>query len=141
MTMNPTMLPYGAAEILALRKTGKRPADMILLSLIGPLRGENNPVIVANPTRRYDWRILLDLEVLVIASSATDTTTVKRLLDELKALPTRYLGLWLSDRQNGLHVVVDGVPAHPRGLLRYMSRAERQNFHGIGQHPEYRQCA
>lgn len=46
-------MPYGAQEIADLRAIGKRPADMVLVSLIGPLR-ELNPVVVARPERRYD---------------------------------------------------------------------------------------
>lgn len=130
--MSTISLPYGGREIAELRSTGKRPADMVLLSLIGSLRGETNPVVIANPVRSYNWRFLLGLDVLVVADSSTDKAGVRRVLDALKALPTRYLGLWLVDRQNGRHCVVEGIEARPRGLLRFMSNDDRQRFAGIG---------
>ena len=57
-------LPYGAAEIVALRTAGKRPADMLLISFVGSLR-ETNPVIVAQPSRSYDWRVVVALPVMI----------------------------------------------------------------------------
>lgn len=125
-------LPYGGREIAELRSTGKRPAELVLLSLIGPLRGESNPMVIANPARSYDWRFLLGLEVLVVATDATDKGAVRRVLDALKALPVDYLGLWLANRQNGLNCIVGGVEVQPRGLLRFMGDNERKLFSGIG---------
>lgn len=139
--MDTRNLPYGAAEILALRKTGKRPADMVLVSLIGPLRGENNPVVIAHPGRRYDWRFLSGLECLVVSDSSQPKQAVRAIMDELKGLSTTYLGLWFADRQQGINFIVGGVIARPRGLLRHMSVADRQNFSGIGLRQEYQQCA
>lgn len=129
--MNARVLPYGAAEIVALRTGGKRPADMVLVSLIGPLR-EINPVVIANPSRSYDWRFLVGLSVLVVAKSVTTKADVKRVTDALLALPTHYLGLWLADLQNGMNFIVGGVMARPVGLLRYMTSDDREGFAGIG---------
>lgn len=56
-------LPYGAQAIAELRSNRKRPADMVLVSLIGPLH-EINPVVMARPDKRYDWRFLAGLEVI-----------------------------------------------------------------------------
>lgn len=125
-------LPYGGREIAELRATGKRPADMVLLSLIGPLRGENNPVVIANPDRSYDWLFLLGLEVLVIADTKTPPGAVRRVLDALKALQMEYLGLWLTDLQDGRHCIVSHVEARPRGLLQHMDSRDRQQFAGLG---------
>ena len=129
--MSANRIPYGAAEILDLRKSGKRPADMVIVSLIGPLR-EINPIIVANPSRAYDWTFLVDLPVLVVANSDTTRNDVRSVLDAIKAQPARSLTLWLADCQNGRHLVVDGVAAHPRGLLRHMDGQDRRNYAGIG---------
>lgn len=139
--MDSNKLPYGAAEILALRKSGKRPADMVLVSLVGPLRGENNSVVLAQPGRRYDWRFLTGLECLVVTDSTQPKQAVREIMGRLKDLPTTYLGLWFADRQQGINFVVGGVIARPRGLLRYMSAADRQIFSGIGQRQELLQCA
>jgi hypothetical protein len=132
-------LPYGANQILALRKAGKRPAEMVLVSMIGPLR-EINPVIVANPSRAYDWTFLVDLPVLVVANADTSKNAVRGVLATLKALPARSLGLWLANRQNGQHLIVDGVQAHPQGMLRYMDATDRRNYAGIGTNKECAQC-
>ena len=124
-------LPFGAAEILDLRKAGKRPADMVVVSLIGPLR-EANPVIVASPLRSYDWRFLVDLPVLVVANADTPQTAVRSVLDALKALPTLSLSLWFADHQNGRHLIVDGVSARPSGSFRHMDATDRRNYAGLG---------
>jgi hypothetical protein len=124
-------MPYGANEIAALRAIGKRPADMVLLSLIGPLR-ENNPVVVAKVGKPYDWRFLVGLDVLVVAKSDTDKPAVKRILDDLQKLPTEYLGLWLADKQDGMNIAWGTCKARPRGVLRHLMTIDRANFSGIG---------
>lgn len=134
-------LPYGGEAIASLRKKGKRPADMVLISLIGPLHGEDNPVVVARLGCRYAWNFLAGLECLVVANSRQPKIEIREILDALKVLPVPYLGLWLADRQNGLNCIVDGVPANPHGLLRYMTSESLQNFAGIGQQQEDSQCA
>ena len=132
--MNAGHMPYGAREITELRAIGKRPADMVLVSLIGPL-GESNPLVVAKPERDYDWRFLRGLDVLLVARSETDKRVVKRILDALLALPTEYLGLWLADRQNGINVA-RGPWRHRAGGLRQMGAYERELFAGVGQRKE-----
>jgi len=136
-----TQLPYGAAEIVALRSAGKRPADMVLISLVGPLHGETNPVVIAKPGHRYDWRFLSGLECLVVTDSTQPKPAVRELMDQLKALRTDYLGLWVADRQHGINFIIGGVTASPSGLLRYMTTEDSQRFAGIGTRQESRQCA
>lgn len=139
--MDTRNLPYGAAEIVALRKAGKRPADMVLVSLVGPLYGESNPVVIAKSGRPYDWRFMAGLECLVVSDSTQPKQAIREIIRDLKSLPVDYLGLWLADRQHGLNFIVGGVIARPRGLLRYMTAADRRNFFGIGQRKERLQCA
>lgn len=139
--MDTRNLPYGAAEIISGRMKGKRPADMVLLSLVGPLRGENNPVVIATPGSRYDLRFLTGLECLVVSDSTQPKQAVREIMEQLKALLLPYLGLWFADRQQGINLIVGGVIARPRGLLRYMTAADRRNFFGIGQRKERLQCA
>ena len=138
MTIKP---PYGADGILNLRKQGKRPADMVLISLIGPLQGENTPVVIAQTGRRYDWRFLAGLECLIVADSNQPKDAILQITDALKALPAAYLGLWLADQQNGINFIVDGVTARPNGLLRYMSYYDRQHFAGLGLRNKEALCA
>jgi hypothetical protein len=124
-------MPYGGSEIAMNRSAGKRPADMVLVSMIGPL-GEKNPVVVAKPGRSYDWRFLVGLDVLVVADSKTDKPSVRRVLDGLLALPTEYLGVWIADRNNGFNVAWGSVIVRPRGLLRHMFADQRASLSGLG---------
>jgi hypothetical protein len=124
-------LPYGANAIVALRHAGKRPADLVLVSLIGPLN-EVNPVVVAHPGRDYDWRFLVGLQVLVVAHSEQLAQDVRRVLNCLKALPARSLTLWLADVQDGRHWIVDGVVARRNGVLHYLNTTERATYAGLG---------
>ena len=75
---------------------------------------------------------LVDLPVLVVANADTDKSAVHRVLEALKALPTASLALWLADRQEGRNLIVEGVNACPRGLLRYMGANERRQYAGLG---------
>lgn len=134
-------IPYGAAEILAARKAGKRPADLLLLSTIGPLRGENNPVLIAQLGREYDWRFLVGLQVLVVSESTQPSGQVRAITEAIKAAKPDYLGVWFIDRRTGLNLVLAGIQSRPRGLLRHMTQADRQRFATIGQRPEVWQCA
>ncbi|MDP3537442.1 MAG: hypothetical protein Q8S26_01925 [Azonexus sp.] len=133
-------LPYGAEAIVRLRKQGLRPAEMILVSLIGPLYGEGNPVVIATPGRQYDLRFLAGLECLVVSDSTQPKQVVRDIVEQLKALPTAYLGVWFADSQQGINFIVGGVTSRPHGLYRYMTTEDRQNFAGLG-HQEISRCA
>lgn len=123
-------MPYGAREIADARAAGKKPAHMVIVSLIGPLR-EQNPVVIASTKRSYDWRFLVDLDVLIVIDSRTEKHHVKRIIDSLTSLPTRYLGVWVADQANGFHVAWGKFK--PRSsTMRAMGRSERKSFFGIG---------
>lgn len=125
-------LPYGGQEIAALRAIGKRPADMVLLSLIGPLREPQNPVVIANPNRRYDWRFLVGLDVLVVVRSTIRPEAVRRLMTALLDAGVEYLGLWFGDRQDGRHVAWGTY--RPRHLaMTSMFPYDKRQFSGIGE--------
>lgn len=99
--MNPRDLPYGAKEIAELRTIGKRPADMVLVSLVGPLR-ESNPVIVTKPERAYDWRFLVGLAVAIVAK--TDTPNLAGVVKAIEAANPASLSVWFADRQDGINL-------------------------------------
>lgn len=121
-------LPYGAAEIVALRSTGKRPADMLLISLIGPLR-ETNPVIVAQPSRSYDWRFLVALPTLIVAS--TDTPNLAGIVKAIDAAAPSSLSVWFADRQDGINVLFDGCRPQTKAGRR-MGVVQRVKLAGLG---------
>ncbi len=114
---------------------------MVLISLIGPLLGEGNPVVIAQAGRLYDWRFLAGLECLIVAESNLPKDAICQITDALKALPVSYLGLWLANHQNGMNFVVSGVTARPGGLLHRMSSCDRQHFAGLGVRNEGAICA
>jgi hypothetical protein len=122
-------LPYGAAEIVALRTAGKRPADMILVSLIGPLAGETNPVLIAKPERSYDWRFLVGLEVTVIVQ--TSTPNLAGIVKAIQAITPTTLSVWFAEQQDGINVVIDSyTPKSKSG--RRMALQQRITLAGIG---------
>lgn len=93
------MLPYGGEAILKARAAGKRPAEMVILSLVGPIPGIENPVVWPGKSASIadlDLSFLADLDVEV----ATDTKIpFARLLEAIRAVQTHACGLfvWWSD--------------------------------------------
>lgn len=129
-------LPYGAAELVALRSRGKCPADMLLISLIGPLR-ETNPVIIAQPSRRYNWCFVLALPVLVVAT--TETPNLAGLVKAIDAAAPAALSVWFVDQHDGLNVLIDGH--RPRTKTgRRMGVAQRVALAGLGSNDSAGDC-
>jgi hypothetical protein len=129
-------LPYGAAEIVALRSTGKRPADLLLISLVGTLR-ETNPTIIAQPSRSYDWRFVVALPVLIVAT--TDTPCLAGIVKEIDIAAPAALSVWFADRQNGVNVLIDGY--RPRTKTgRRMGVAQRVTLAGLGSNESAGDC-
>jgi len=129
-------LPYGAAEIVALRSAGKRPADMLLISLIGPLR-ETNPVIIAQASRSYDWRFVVSLSVLIVAT--TDTPNLAGTVKAIDTAAPAALSVWFADQQDGINVLFDGH--RPRTKTgRRMGVAQRVTLAGLGSNESAGDC-
>lgn len=124
------MMPYGGKEIADLRAKAKRPADMVLVSLIGPLR-EPNPTIISQPQRIYEWEFLKDLDVLLVVRSDIEKAQVKRVADAILAVDPNYLGVWFADKQNGVNAAFGCW--HPTSKsCRMMGIADRRGLAGIG---------
>lgn len=126
--MNARDLPYGAREIAELRSTGQRPADLILVSFVGPLR-ESNPVIVAQPSRSYDWRFLVGLYVAVVVE--TDTRNLAGIVKAIEIAVPATLSVWFADRQDGVNVAIQGYrPCTKNG--RRIGIVQRVAWAGLG---------
>lgn len=101
-----TTLPYGAKPILDARLQGKRPADLVIVSLVGPL-DEVNPVVLANPDREYDWRWMRGLKACVFAKPgvrfAPTVIGIGRFAPE-------WLGLWDVESHEGADCIVHIKP-------------------------------
>lgn len=129
-------LPYGAAEIVALRSTGKRPADTLLVSFIGPLR-ETNPVIIAKESRSYDWRFVVALPVMIVAT--TETPNLAGLVKAIDAAAPATLSVWFADQQDGINVQLDGHrPQTKTG--RRMGVVQRTELAGLGSNESANDC-
>lgn len=126
--MNARDLAYGAREIAELRSTGKRPADLILISFIGPLR-EPNPVIVAKPGRAYDWRVLLGLSVALVVT--TDTPNLAGIVKAIESANPASLSVWFADRQDGLNINIKGYRPDTKAGRR-MGICQRVSWAGLG---------
>lgn len=134
--MSTQSLPYGAAEIVALRTAGKRPADMLLISMIGPLR-ETNPVVIAQPSRSYDWRFVVDLQALVVVT--TDTPHLAGIIKAIDAAAPASLSVWFADRQDGVNVLFDGYSPRTK-TGRRMDVAQRATLAGLGSNGSISDC-
>lgn len=129
-------LPYSAAEIVAMRSAGKRPADLLLISLVGPLH-ETNPVIIAQPSRGYDWRFVVALPVLIVAT--TDTPHLAGIVKAIEAETPATLSVWFADQQDGINVLIDGH--RPRTKTgRRMGVAQRVTLAGLGSNVSASDC-
>lgn len=121
-------LPYGAREIAELRSAGKRPADLVLVSLVGPLR-ESNPVVIAKADRSYDWRFLVGLSVAVVVT--TDTPNVHCIVKAIEEASPTTLSVWFADKQDGLNIAVQGCrPSTKTG--RRIGVRQRAAWAGLG---------
>lgn len=129
-------LPYGAAEIVALRSAGKRPADLLLISLVGTLR-EINPTIIAQPSRSYDWRFVVALPVLIVAT--TETPNIAGIVKAIDTAAPAALSVWFADQQDGINVLFDGH--RPRTKTgRRMGIAQRVTLAGLGSNESAGDC-
>lgn len=126
--MNARDLPYGAREIAELRSAGKRPADLVLVSLIGPLR-EFNPVIVAKPGRAYEWRFLVGLHVAIVVD--TETANLPDVVNAIDAVKPATLSVWFADRQDGVNVALHGCRPQTRSGRR-IGIMQRVAWTGLG---------
>lgn len=134
--MNARDLPYGAREIAELRSTGQRPADLVLISFLGPLR-ESNPVIVARPERAYDWRFLIGLSVAVVVT--TDTVNLAGIVKAGEAAKPGSLSVWFSDKQDGVNVSLNGYRSTTKDGRR-MGICQRVAWAGLGTDKPSSEC-
>lgn len=94
------MIPNGAQRIIDVRKKGMRPAEMVLVSLIGRIN-ELNPTVYASAKKDYDWSWLRGLQVCIYTTPEADWRSVARSIASQKP---SFLGLWDADRREGADV-------------------------------------
>lgn len=94
------ILAQNAEPILAARMKGKKPVDMVIVSMVGPVVTQN-PIVFAKPDEQYDWRWVRDLDVCVYMDGDVDWQAL--LLDVALQLPA-HLSLWDSGAKWGTAV-------------------------------------
>lgn len=125
-------LPSGAYPILKARLSGKKPAEMVLISTIGELN-EGNPVVTfpqGDDPRQYDWRCLMGLETAVVFVESTKLTA-RVIASRLLAAPAglgEQVYLWRADQQKGWVAIGAAEGMH---LFRFMP-GETRAFRGLG---------
>ncbi len=92
------MLPTGAKPIVDARIAGKRPADLLIVSLVGRLPAEVNPVVQADGD---DWRFIEGLKVCVFARPGTPFREVCK---RIAYCGPAWLGLWDVENREGATV-------------------------------------
>ena len=97
------MIAPGAEPIRRARLEGKAPSELIIVSLVGPLPDEANPVLIANPGAAYDWRILRGLQVCIFAKPRTP---YKRTVLEIGCKFPKRLYLWDVEEKTGADCII-----------------------------------
>lgn len=123
-------IPNGAQAVIDARKKGFKPAEMLIISLIGPT-GESNHTIHASAKGDYDWRWLVGLNTCIFVNGKTDWKAITR---TIAASKPNWLGLYDVERFQGADVwflpVVEDIAkpaAHWRYKLSFLPWLEFQN--------------
>lgn len=91
------MLATGAQPILQARLNGKRPADLLIVSMVGRVP-EANPVILADGN---DWRFAEGLQICVFAKRGKPFRDLCR---QIAYCGPAWLGLWDVENREGAEV-------------------------------------
>jgi len=94
------MIAPGASHIVKVRMRGYRPADAVLVSLIGNT-GFVNTTVLPEPGQQYDWRWIKDLDVILFVSRKT---AWRELALALKLAEPEHLRLWDIEHKRGANV-------------------------------------
>lgn len=100
------MTANGAMPIIAARRKGFKPAEMIIVSLIGRIN-EPNHTVYASPKTEYDWKWARGLQVCIYASPKVNWQPVARAI--AAELPS-FLGIWDADNRQGANVYLLPYP-------------------------------
>lgn len=99
-------LAQNAQTILDARMRGFRPADMVLVSLTGPVWAEN-PIVFAKPEQKYDWRWVRGLDVGVYINGDIDWPG---LVKDIALQRPDYLCVWDSNDKWGAKIYLIPQP-------------------------------
>lgn len=94
-------LAENADRIIAARLRGVKPADMVIVSTVGPL-WVANPVVFARPGEPYDWRWVRGLDLCLYADD--DAHAWGALLKQIALHRPEHLNVWSHTGQWGAKV-------------------------------------
>lgn len=95
------MIAPGADSIIKERMRGFRPADTVVISLVGPFAVQN-PVVMPEVGKKYDWRWTKGLDVALLISTGIEW---KPTAFDIKQAGPEYLCLWDIHTHRGAQVV------------------------------------
>jgi hypothetical protein len=93
------MIATNAQAIIDARVKGLRPADMVIVSMIGTVKTDN-PLVHAKPGVAYDWRWVRDLNVCLYVSGTEDWPLTLR---DIGLQHPRHMELWNNVELWGAH--------------------------------------
>lgn len=94
------MIPNGAKAIAEVRSRGLKPAEMLIVSLIGRVNEQNHTIYAAGD-KEYDWSWARGLQVCVYADSRSKWRPV---LNAIATVNPAYLALWDAEKRQGAQV-------------------------------------
>lgn len=95
-------LPYGARPIVEARRAGQKPSDLVIVSLVGALPDEVNPVVQAT-ANAYDWRFMRGLQACIFARPGQAIT---RLARAIGCHSPAWLAVWDVENGEGADAIV-----------------------------------
>lgn len=110
------MIAPGADSIIKERMRGFRPADVVVVSLVGRTCFAN-PTVLPADNQQYDWRWVVGLDVVLCISRKT---AWRELATAIKLAGPEHLRLWSVDSQRGAEVFwrpVFPVNEAPEGVV------------------------
>jgi hypothetical protein len=133
-------VPGNAPWLEQLRKQGKVPSGLILISFVGRL-GVDNFILYASPKQSYDWRVIKELRVCaVIEDGKGDATNLRPIAANAR---NGECHVWHRDKQVGAWIwpdaeVTDGGLLWIKPGVRSVMWTKWQNerFHAALNSPE-----
>lgn len=93
------MIATNAQAIIDARVKGMRPADMVIVSMVGAVKTEN-PLVHVKPGTAYDWRWVRDLDICLYVNGPEDWPLTLR---EIGLQRPRHMELWNHAEMWGAH--------------------------------------
>jgi hypothetical protein len=95
------MIAPGADNIIKERMRGFRPADTVVVSLVGPFSVQN-PTVQPEIGKKYDWRWIKGLDVALLIASSIDW---RPMAFDIKQAGPEYLCVWDIHSHRGAQVI------------------------------------